>query len=95
MDETRISKRKMCSENLGSLATGCHPRYKLPIQHHKVQENLGILNIQGRGGILYRCGRCRCLLQLELVTISLEVINLIVSVHELKLTLLHLLLTVL
>jgi hypothetical protein len=29
-----------CSENLGSLAMGCHPRYKLPIQHHKVQENL-------------------------------------------------------
>jgi hypothetical protein len=95
MDETRISKCKRCSENLRSLATGCHPRYILPIQYHKVQDNLGILNIRGRSGILYRCDRCRWLLQLELVNLSLEVINLVVSVRELELTLLHLLLTVL
>jgi hypothetical protein len=94
MDETRISKRKRSSENLSSLATGCHPRYRLPIQHHEVQLNLGILNIRGRSGILYRCSRCRHLLQLELVKLKLKVINLIVSVHELKLMLLRLLLTV-
>jgi hypothetical protein len=28
MDETQISKRKSCSENLGSLVVGCHPRYR-------------------------------------------------------------------
>jgi DNA-directed RNA polymerase subunit RPC12/RpoP len=95
MDETRISKCKRCSENLGSLATGCHPRYMLPITHHEVQENLGILSIRGRSRILYKCSRCRRLLQLELVNMSLEVINLIVSVRELKLMLLHLLLIVL
>jgi hypothetical protein len=94
MDETRISKRKRCSENLGSLAMGRHPRYRLPIQHHKVQENLGILNIRGRSGILYRCDRCRRLLKLELVNLSLVVINLVVSVRELELMLMHLLLTV-
>jgi hypothetical protein len=95
MDETRISKRKRCSKNLCSQATRCHPRYKLPIQHHKVQENLRILNIRGRGGILCRCGKCRHLLQLEMVNRSLEVINLIILVHELKIMLVHLLLTVL
>jgi hypothetical protein len=72
---------------------GCHPRYRLPITHHEVRENLGILNIRGRIGILCLCGRCRRLL--ELVNLSLEVVNLTVSVHELNLMLLQLLLTLL
>jgi hypothetical protein len=94
-DETRISKRKRCSENLGSLAVGYHPRSMLPITHHKVQENIGIIDIRGRIRILSRCGRGGRPLQLELVNLSLEVINLIVSIHELNLMLLQLHLTLL
>jgi hypothetical protein len=65
----------------------------LPITHHKVQWDQGILNVQGRVRILCRTDRCRHLLQLELMNLILEVINLNVSVRELNLMLLQLLLT--
>jgi hypothetical protein len=63
--------------------------------HHEVRENLEILNIRGRGRIVSGGGRCICLLQLYLMNLGQKVVDLIVSVHELKLTLLHLLLTLL
>jgi hypothetical protein len=63
----------------------------------KYEKNLEILDIQRRSGILCGCGRCGCrhLLQLKLVNLSLEVINFVVSVHELNLVLLQLLLMLL
>jgi hypothetical protein len=62
----------------------------LPNTDHEVRKNLEILNIRGRVGILGRCGRCRCLLQLELVNLALEIVDLILSVCELDLMLLGL-----
>jgi hypothetical protein len=63
----------------------------------KYEKNLEIPDIRRRSGIICRCGRCGCrhLLQLKLVNLSLEVSNLVVSVHELNLMLLQLLLTLL
>jgi hypothetical protein len=57
----------------------------------KYEKDLEIHNIQ-RSGVL--CG-CRCLLQLKLVNLSLEVSNPIVLVCELNLGLLQLLLMLL
>jgi hypothetical protein len=78
-----------CHLGIGYLHT-CYPTI-----HHKVQENLEVLNIQGRSRILYGCGRGMRLLQLELVDLILEVSNLVVSVCELNLLLLQLLLMLL
>jgi hypothetical protein len=94
-DETRITKSKWCSENHRSSAAGCHPRYMLPNTHHGVRKVLRLINVRGRVSILGWCGRCWCLVLLELVYLGLKVIDYVVSICEHYSMVLHLLLKLL
>jgi hypothetical protein len=81
----------MCSKNHHSLAVGCHPWYMLP-NHHEVQKDLRLADVQGRVSILAWCGRCRRLVLLELVNLVLKVVDVVVFVRECYSMVLHLLL---
>jgi hypothetical protein len=65
--------------------------YMLP-NHHEVQKYLRLIDIRGRVSILGWCGRCRRLVLLELVNLSLKVVDDVVSICELFSMVLHLLL---
>jgi hypothetical protein len=94
-DETRIIESKRCSENHRSSAAVCHPRYMLPNTRHGVQKDLRLVDVQGRVSILGWCGRCMRLVLLELMYLSMKVIDYVVSVCEYYSTVLHLLLKLL
>jgi hypothetical protein len=81
----------MCSENYQSSATGCHPRYMLPITHQIVRKDLGLIEVRGRVSILIWCGRCRHLVLLDLVYLGQEVVDLVVSIYMRDSTVQHLL----
>jgi hypothetical protein len=67
----------------------------LPNTHHRVQKDLILIDVRGRFSILGWCDRCRLLVLLELVYLSLKVINYVVSVCECYSMVLHLLLKLL
>jgi hypothetical protein len=60
--------------------------------HHKVRKDLRLIDVRGRVSILGCCSRCRRLVLLELMNLSLKVDDDVVSVHECYSTVLHLLL---
>jgi hypothetical protein len=70
---------------------GCHPRYMLPITHHKVRKDLGLIEVRGRVSILGLRGKCKHLVLLELVYLSQEVVDHVISVCEHDSMVLHLL----
>jgi hypothetical protein len=63
--------------------------------HHEAQKDLRLIDIRGRVNILGWCGRCRCLVLLELMNLGLKVVDDVVSVCEHYSTVLHLLLKLL
>jgi hypothetical protein len=60
---------------------GGHPRYILP-NHHEVQKDLTLIDVRGRVSILGWCSRCRHLVLLKLVNLSLKAIDDVVPVRE-------------
>jgi hypothetical protein len=64
----------------------------LPNTHHGVRKDLRLIDVRGRVSIL---GRCRCLVLLELVYLSLKVVDYVVLVCERYSVVLHLLLKLL
>jgi hypothetical protein len=69
---------------------GGHPRYMLS-NHHEVRKDLTIVDVRGRVSILSWCNRCRRLVLLKLVNLSLKVVNDVVPVRERYSTVLYLL----
>jgi hypothetical protein len=63
----------------------------LPNTQHEVQKDLRLIDVRGRVSILSWCGRCRCLVLLELMNLSLKVVDDVVSICERYSTILHLL----
>jgi hypothetical protein len=67
----------------------------LPNTHHEVWKDLRLIDIRGRVSILDWCGWCRHLVLLELVNLSLKVVDDVVSICERYSSVLHLLLKLL
>jgi hypothetical protein len=64
-------------------------------KHHEVQKDLRLIDVRGRVSILGWCGRCKHLVLLELMNLSLKVFDDVVSICECYSTVLHLLLKLL
>jgi hypothetical protein len=67
----------------------------LPNTHHRLWEDLRLVDVQGRVSILGLCGRCRHLVLLEFVYLGLKVIDYVFSVCKCYSRVLHLLLRLL
>jgi hypothetical protein len=88
--EPEYQKQNLQRESL-FFNRGGHPRYMLP-NPHDVRKDLRLIDVRGRVSILGWCGRCRRLVLLKLMNLSLKVVDDVVSVCECYSTVLHLLL---